>query len=489
MEIMTRKTCLALSFLVLLSTVLAAGQVQHRVTRLNNPGAAFQVPPPQTIQDLQKMVDTRRSDIEFLLREKGWHGSMDDLVQAVRSGNITETNISPGAELPFLAMRRQGRPVYLDNVVWSGSKPFSAFVVQFDSGGYTTRFYVPKPCGNFWFEEKPAGKTTVEATPTIDVQEAEVCVTQPAIVRLRVDNARAGSTVQISVDGTNVLSFAATNGSIEKEIPAYPLGPHTIVASLDRASDTAALNVKPCPPICSLSVSGNPARHGDKFGVDVSGSQAAPELHGSIKSVHVQIQVDGSETDSFDLEGSNLRRDDLEAHKKGSYTIRAVATDEAGQTSTNECSASFDVVGGKSPFFVGAFIGKERFIRDEFPDGRCAALVGAKFGLLPQLGEHAEAELSIGGKLNVRDTDNSSLFADAALNATFDHAFLGGGVSFWDLTLSDTRSAALLVQFGFDLTHSGKVQFAVEGRSPFKELDNLDNNYQVWGGIRIRPGR
>lgn len=487
---MTRKTCLALIVLFLFSMVVLADSI-HRVTRLNNPGAAFQAPPPQTIQDLQKMVDTRKADIQLILTEKGWHGRYEDLVQAVKSGQVTETNISPGAELPFLSMRRHGRPVYLDNVVWSGSKAFPAFVVQFDSGGYTTRFYVPKPCGNFWFEERQAEAESapVQSNPTIDVQEAEVCVTQPPVVRLRVQNAPPGSSVQISVDGTNALTFPATNGSFEKELPVYPLGPHTIVASLGGINDTATLSVKSCQPTCGLSVTGAPARRGDKFAIDVSGSQAAPEMHGGIKSVTVQIQVDGSEVDSFDLSSPNLRRDDLEAHKAGSYTVKAVATDESGQTSTNECSATFDVAGGHSPFFVGVFAGKERFIRDDFPDGRCAPLIGAKFGLLPQLGEHAEAELSVGGKLNARDTDNSSLFVDAALNALVGRGFVGGGVSFWDLTLSDTRSAALLIQFGFDLAHSGKFQFVVEGRSPFKEFDNMDNNYQVWAGIRIRPGR
>jgi hypothetical protein len=28
-----------------------------------------------------------------------------------------------------------------------------------------------------------------------------------------------------------------------------------------------------------------------------------------------------------------------------------------------------------------------------------------------------------------------------------------------------------------------------EGRLPFEDLDDIDNNYQVWGGLRLRPGK
>jgi len=140
-------------------------------------------------------------------------------------------------------------------------------------------------------------------------------------------------------------------------------------------------------------------------------------------------------------------------------------------------------------WFFDIYGGKERMIRDDFPDGRCAGLFGAKVGVTPHLGEHAEFEAAFGGKINVRDSEHSSVFGDLAINALFgNYSYVGAGVSFWDLTEDDTRTAALLVHFGISLTQSGKVALAAEGRIPFDQFDDADNNYMFWGGLRFRFG-
>ena len=90
-------------------------------------------------------------------------------------------------------------------------------------------------------------------------------------------------------------------------------------------------------------------------------------------------------------------------------------------------------------------------------------------------------------KVNLRDSENTSVFGDVAINQIFGKVFLGGGVSAWDLTESDTRSIALLVQTGVDLTRDGKLQLVAQARAPFNEMRHIDNNYMVWGGFRLRP--
>ncbi len=152
-------------------------------------------------------------------------------------------------------------------------------------------------------------------------------------------------------------------------------------------------------------------------------------------------------------------------------------------------------------FFVAGFLGKER--RDEelvggFFDADCTALLGIKGGVLPRLTDNIEAELSAGVKFELEDDDDVELdddeddssvdlFIDAAINALFSGGFVGGGVSFWDLTEEDSRTVSLLVQAGFDISANRKWQIVVEARAPFEDLDDLGNNYMFWGGIRFRP--
>ena len=323
---------------VFLTSIIVFGATENRINRLGNPHTTFYAPPLKNVGDLQKMVQISQAGIQEILQQRNWHGKIEDLVQAVGSGKVTETKITPGTRLPFVAMRRHGKPAVLENVVWSGKKEFEAYLVEFDSNGYTIRFFVPKPCGNFWFEETP-----------VPVKPAEVPkAPQPAI-------------------------------------PPPPPPP------------TVAEQPAPPPPPAV-----EPARH--------------------------------------------------------------------------------------IPFFVAGFGGKQRLVHDASIGGRCDTLIGVKAGILPKLNDHVEVELSVGGKIDASETSSSSLFADVALNGLFKGGFVGGGVSFWDLTESDTRAVALLVQLGFDLGAARRVQLVVEGRAPFNQFDDISNNYQVWGGFRFLLG-
>ncbi len=154
-------------------------------------------------------------------------------------------------------------------------------------------------------------------------------------------------------------------------------------------------------------------------------------------------------------------------------------------------------------FFIAGFVGKER--RTELEglalDADCEPLLGIKGGVLPRLGENGEFELSLGAKFPISHDDDdtafddldgdqgddgkeTTIFADAAIHALFGNGgFVGGGVSFWDLTNSELRTVSLLVQVGFGAPN---LQFTVEARVPFEDFDDLENNYMFWGGVRIR---
>lgn len=487
-----RKNLFFLLLFVFIASALFAAE--HRISILGT-GSSFYRPPLKKPADVQKMVTAKKADMQMVLEKNGWTGNMDDLMNAVAAGKITETKIERGANLPFMANRHGGKPSYMENVVWMGRKAFEAYLVEFDSNNYSYRLYIPKPCGNFWIEGKPSSSAAtqpVEEKPSVRVDAPEACVTQTPTVRVMVSNATAGSNVQLSVDGQNVMTFAASNGTTEKQLTAYPeAGTHSISVTLDgaEAPATASMSVKACPPSCSIAAMAPTVKRGTPVTIDASGSQVASGVSAGMKSVTVEVLKDQTVVDSFDLTAPNLKRDDYKFKKSGTYTVRASAMDSDGQKSTNACEVQVEVPKPANPFFVAGFAGKERLVREEFNGGRCAPLIGFKAGIIPELKENLELELSVGGKINTRDTGNSSIFADVALNGVMNKWFIGGGVSFWDLTISDTRAVAALVQTGVNLDENGRFQFVVEGRAPFDQFDDISNNYQVWAGIRFRPGR
>ena len=83
----------------------------------------------------------------------------------------------------------------------------------------------------------------------------------------------------------------------------------------------------------------------------------------------------------------------------------------------------------------------------------------------------------------------SEVFVDVEANKYLHGgSYIGTGISFWDLTHSDTFTPAWMLHFGVPLGNSPKhpVYLVGEGRLFFDNIDDVSNNYQVWGGVRIR---
>jgi hypothetical protein len=481
--------------LVVLAVPPASAQ-QHKATRLGNPATRFSkaLKKPDDVRVLVRGEKTK-ADVAAILNEAAWKGNLEDLDRAAAAAEITTTQVPPGTRLPFMASRKNRKPHALIDVLWAGKKPIDAFTFEFSSNCVRYRFQVPHACGNFWIEE--IGKDTTDPKcapppppPVVSLSSpGSVCVTQPADVTVNVQNPPADGRVVLTVKGQQVATGTLSNGTYRTTLPGTSEpGRYDVKATVGSASATTTYEVKPCPPTCAIAVTTMPVKKGKPFTVSTAESRVSPGVTGGIKSAAVEVVREGAVVDKFTLSAPDMTKADVVVKKKGPYTVRAVVTDDAGQTSTNTCETQFTPEVPTLPIFGGIYGGKERLVHDEFPGGRCAPLIGAEIGVQPLIGDNTEIEIAIGGKINTRDSDNSSMFGDIAINRVLGGGFVGAGISAWDLTLSNgSRSVALLVQGGFDLTKDGKWQLVGQARAPFNKFDDMDNNYQIWGGFRFRP--
>ncbi len=153
-------------------------------------------------------------------------------------------------------------------------------------------------------------------------------------------------------------------------------------------------------------------------------------------------------------------------------------------------------------FFGDGLFGKERRVRpldDEALVGtgegefaQCTPLVGLKLGVARRFDNNWEVAGTAGVALSaVRDDDKvreHALLVEAEVNRWIGRAFVGGGLGVWDLTRGDTVTPTAMVHFGLPLADQVRfpVYFLVEGRLFLDNADDIDNNYQFWGGIRVR---
>jgi hypothetical protein len=501
----TKSVAILASALALGVLAVSAEAQQHKATRLGNPATRF-AKPLKKADDLRVLLrsEKMKADVAAILNEAGWKGNHEDLDRAAASAEISAVQIAPGTRLPFMSSRTNKKPHALMDVLWAGKKPIDAFAFEFSSNCQRYRLVTPKACSNFWVED--LGKDTTDPKcnvapppppPVVSVSGAsETCVTQPVEYSVTVKNPPSDNNVKLYVNGKELVSDKLTNGAFKFTFTGAPTpGAYEVKAVSGGVTGTTSVQVKPCLPTCGITASPLPAKAGKPFTVDLSGSRVAAGVKGGVKSAKVEVlDPKGTVVDTFEMGTAGMTRSDFVIKRGGIHTLRAVVTDEAGQTSTNACTAQVDVKGG-APFYVGAYFGKERFVHDEVdghddgfvaPAAICAEHLGFGVGYQPMLGDHAQFDAQLGIKLNFEDNAHSALFADAAVNYVGGRGFLGGGLSWWDIG-KDSGGIGPLVQGGFDLDKNGKWQLVGQARAPFSEFGDLSNNYQMWGGIRFRP--
>jgi hypothetical protein len=504
---MSRKFTASIAALTLGAFAIGVEAQQHRATRLGNPATRF-AKPLKKADDLRVLLraEKMKADIAAVLAEVSWAGDVADLDRAAASAEVTAIQVPSGTRLPFMAARKKGKAYAMRDVLWAGKQPIDAFGFEFSSKCRRYRLVTPKACSNFWVEDigadttDPACVKKPELPPVVSLSGArETCVTQPVDYAITVQNPPADNDIKLFVNGKEMVSDKLTNGSFRFTFTgAATPGTYEVKAVSGGQQATTSVVVKPCVPICGITASPLPAKAGKPFTVDLSGSRVAAGVKGGVKSAKVEVlNSKGEVVDTFELPGTALSRNDVVIKKGGIHTLRAVVTDDASQASTNECTAQVDVKGG-IPIFASAFFGKERLTHDDADDhedvflagaafSRCAPLFGLSVGIQPWIGERTQFEGAIGVKFPVDEDDShTSLLVNAAVNRVLGRGFVGAGLSWWDIG-QDSGGLGPLFQGGFDLDSDGKWQLVGQGRLIFSELDNIDNNYQLWGGIRFRP--
>ena len=151
--------------------------------------------------------------------------------------------------------------------------------------------------------------------------------------------------------------------------------------------------------------------------------------------------------------------------------------------------------------FADGLFGKERRSRPFDDDAllqtdeefaQCSPLLGVKLGVAKRFANDWELAGAAGVAFSLVSKDEKvrehALFVDIEANKWIGRGFVGLGATFWDLTRSDTFTPGALVHVGLPLWDTARfpTYFLVEGRVFFDGVDDIDNNYQFWGGVRIR---
>lgn len=163
------------------------------------------------------------------------------------------------------------------------------------------------------------------------------------------------------------------------------------------------------------------------------------------------------------------------------------------------------------PFFVDAFVGKDRRVR---PIGdrttiagaritsnagttgtdfaQCSPLFGVLFGAAKRFDNQWELAGSAGVAFSLVNTDTKMRQHEVLLNVEANRylsggTFVGTGLSLWDITHTDTFTPAWLFHVGVPIVNQPHhpVFLLMEGRLFFDHVGDVANNYQFWGGVRI----
>ena len=512
----------------------AGPDTMHNATRLGG-STSFYMPPMQTVAHLQRMMAQPRivADIRNVLDQAGLSSTADAVIATLTSatvvkgvrcadatpadGTLVECDFEPGGTLLWMAYRpKRQEPGLIRGVRWAGEQPFPAFLFRVTEGDRIYTFVLPKVCANLSLAgvqeiSKPPAQISVDRTCAPDgtlraVVKAGGDLSRVARVRVAIDGRPAGELTapswSITTNTSGTYSFEASDAAGG----SYPVARASIVVE--------ACPVPPPPPItvvnptCDVSLSAARAKGGYLITVDATRSTTGTSEAAPAVSVEVRDATGAVVGRTLTLDAS--RTGTILVRRPGTYratttvsTPRAVVSGNTRYEGTDTCEASVAIESPTGPmFFVDALAGKERRVRpigDPAVDiAQCSPLLGLKFGVAKPFDNGWELAGAVGVAISLVTADDkvneSALFVDAEVNKYLGgRSFIGTGLSLWDLTRSQTFTPAWLLHFGVPVTKADArhpVFIIGEGRLFFDHIDDVGNNYLVWGGVRVQfPNR
>jgi hypothetical protein len=512
----------------------------HNARRLGG-STSFYKPPLKTAAGLQQMAAKKgmAEDIRTVLGESGIPETADAVLATLSGatssvkggfcneatpadGTIVECDVRPGSTLLWMAYRpnvRKGSrtPGRLERVRWAGKQPFKAFLFRVTNDYKIYTFIVPKPCANVSL----MSIKDIEGEP-VSLSVDRVCDPRTGNVRVTI---KASSTdlarvqrVSVAINGQPAGGLTAPSWTFTSNKPGdytfdatdtkgrpYPVAPRT--AHVDDcpppAPEPKAIVVQ---PTCNVSLSSVAAKGGYEITIDATRSTTGTSEVAPAVTVELRDGTGAVVGQKLTLDSGLTGK--IMVRKPGTYrattTVSTPRVVEAGGrhyegTVTCEESVTIEKPVGGGPFFFDALVGKDRRVRPADPGenqpvefAQCSPLLGLKFGAAKRFQNEWELAGALGVAISLVNDDRkvkeSALFVDAEVNKYLaGGSFIGTGLSLWDLTRSDTFTPTWLLHFGVPLAKNAKypVFFVGEGRLFFDHIDDVQNNYQFWGGVRV----
>jgi hypothetical protein len=386
----------------------------------------------------------------------------DGFMAKVDSGEIEETQLPKGQEIPWMGFKVGKKIKVVKDLVWSANKPLDVFGVSVEYDCKVYVLIVPKGCGNLTLKE------VKNAYPTCDLKVTPEKVNIGDTVTIDLSGSKCAVKYEITVlhEGTQVETKQLTD-PVWKTSYKEP-GNYVVKATAFNVDGIASTNGCEAkfyinyPPKCDLKVTPTEGYVGQPFNMDASGST---DKDGQVVKAEFTIKdKDGNEVDKNTVTPPPLVWE-KKFKKSGIYKIWLQVTDDFDAVSDNNCEMEVKV---QKRFYglveAGGMLAKGTYT------GYLFGRLGFSYLLIP---ERLSLVVSGGGavKLGGGERFKSHFLSNVLLNVHLSDFFLGAGLGYstevrddgWDGGLDIVGNLGVDIYKGFNKKASifGEVRLPV----------------------------